>query len=91
MNSTFDPLVGQVLEERYEIVAKVARGGMATVYRAHSLSPPLGQRQCQIDFKGVLYMQQDHQTQPSPMQDPQHMAAAMMQAPPIKVRADRLS
>ena len=42
------------------------------------MSPPLGQRQCQIDFKGVLYMQQDHQTQPSPMQDPQHMAAAMM-------------
>lgn len=34
MNSTFDPLVGQVLDERYEIVAKVARGGMATVYRA---------------------------------------------------------
>ncbi|MDO5676739.1 MAG: Stk1 family PASTA domain-containing Ser/Thr kinase [Propionibacteriaceae bacterium] len=34
MNSTFDPLVGQVLDDRYEIVAKVARGGMATVYRA---------------------------------------------------------
>ena len=37
MNSTFDPLVGQVLDGRYEIVAKIARGGMATVYRARDL------------------------------------------------------
>lgn len=34
MTSTFDPLVGQVLDDRYEVVAKLDRGGMATVYRA---------------------------------------------------------
>lgn len=32
-----DPLVGRVLEDRYEITSKIARGGMATVYRAHDL------------------------------------------------------
>lgn len=32
-----DPLVGRVLDERYEIVARIARGGMATVYRARDL------------------------------------------------------
>lgn len=29
-----DPLVGHVVDERYEITARIARGGMATVYRA---------------------------------------------------------
>ena len=33
-SSTYDPMVGSVLDDRYEILAKLARGGMATVYRA---------------------------------------------------------
>ena len=33
--SVSDPLVGRLLDGRYEILARVARGGMATVYRAH--------------------------------------------------------
>jgi serine/threonine-protein kinase len=32
--STSDPLVGRVLDRRYQIIDRVARGGMATVYRA---------------------------------------------------------
>ena len=35
-----DPLVGHTLEGRYEIVSKIARGGMATVYRAQDLCLP---------------------------------------------------
>lgn len=30
-----DPFIGRVADSRYEIVARVARGGMATVYEAH--------------------------------------------------------
>ncbi|WP_402464786.1 Stk1 family PASTA domain-containing Ser/Thr kinase [Isoptericola aurantiacus] len=32
--TTTDPLLGRLVDGRYEIVARVARGGMATVYRA---------------------------------------------------------
>ena len=34
---TSDALVGQTLDDRYEVVRRVARGGMATVYEAHDL------------------------------------------------------
>lgn len=30
-----DPLTGRLVDGRYEVTARVARGGMATVYRAH--------------------------------------------------------
>ena len=30
-----DPLIGRLVDSRYEIVDRLARGGMATVYRAH--------------------------------------------------------
>jgi eukaryotic-like serine/threonine-protein kinase len=33
--STSDPLVGHVLDRRYQIIDRIARGGMATVYRAN--------------------------------------------------------
>lgn len=35
--STHDPLVGAVLDGRYEVVRRLARGGMATVYEATDL------------------------------------------------------
>ena len=30
-----DPVIGRLVDSRYEIVDRVARGGMATVYKAH--------------------------------------------------------
>ncbi|WP_448760553.1 Stk1 family PASTA domain-containing Ser/Thr kinase [Actinomyces oricola] len=30
-----DPLIGRLVDSRYEVLDRVARGGMATVYRAH--------------------------------------------------------
>ena len=35
--SVSDPLVGQLLDERYLVGARIARGGMATVYEATDL------------------------------------------------------
>ncbi|WP_318843024.1 protein kinase domain-containing protein [Myceligenerans pegani] len=32
---TQDPLVGRTVDDRYQVTARVASGGMATVYRAH--------------------------------------------------------
>jgi eukaryotic-like serine/threonine-protein kinase len=32
-----DPLIGRVLDRRYRVDERIARGGMATVYRAHDL------------------------------------------------------
>ena len=32
-----DPMIGRVLDGRYRIDARIARGGMATVYEAHDL------------------------------------------------------
>ncbi len=37
MTSVGDPLVGQVLDGRYQITTRLARGGMATVYQAVDL------------------------------------------------------
>lgn len=33
-STVVDPLIGRALDDRYEIIARLARGGMATVYRA---------------------------------------------------------
>ena len=32
-----DPLVGTILEDRYQILERIGRGGMSTVYRARQL------------------------------------------------------
>ncbi|GAA4286116.1 Stk1 family PASTA domain-containing Ser/Thr kinase [Georgenia daeguensis] len=32
--TTLDPMIGHLVDDRYEVTARVARGGMATVYRA---------------------------------------------------------
>jgi eukaryotic-like serine/threonine-protein kinase len=34
-HTALDPLIGALLGHRYELVARIARGGMATVYRGH--------------------------------------------------------
>lgn len=36
-SSGSDPMLGQVLDDRYEVVRRLARGGMAVVYLAHDL------------------------------------------------------
>jgi serine/threonine-protein kinase len=32
--TALDPMIGQLVDDRYEVTARIARGGMATVYRA---------------------------------------------------------
>ncbi|GAA4433121.1 Stk1 family PASTA domain-containing Ser/Thr kinase [Georgenia halophila] len=32
--TTLDPMIGRLVDERYEVTSRIARGGMATVYRA---------------------------------------------------------
>ncbi len=34
MTRASDPLVGRIIDQRYEVTSRIARGGMATVYRA---------------------------------------------------------
>ena len=47
MNSTYDPLVGHVLDGRYEILAKLARGGMAFIEPAF-YPPPAHRRRAML-------------------------------------------
>ncbi len=56
-----DPLVGRTLNERFEVVASIARGGMGRVYRA--VQRPLGRQIALkvLDVRGVVATRGDFQ------------------------------
>lgn len=64
-------LIGQVWNERYEILAKIGSGGMGDIYRAHDR-----QRSCTVAIKVITSIYQD---QDSYLLKFQHEAQAMAQ------------